>query len=71
MTTGEAARAIGVHPRLLSDLIYRSRVLSTHERIELVGGRRVIHPDAMPAIATEARRAGLLPPIQTNEGKQK
>jgi hypothetical protein len=60
-TVGDAARQIGpvrgepVNPRVVTELLYR-RVLS--ERLcPLMGGRRMIHRSALPALraAVEAR----------------
>jgi hypothetical protein len=49
---------VAVPPRILSDLIYQ-RLLPI-DRCPIVGGRRLIPPDLVPAIEAKLRERGVL-----------
>lgn len=59
ISTGDAARAIGVPPKVISDFFYAGRLDA--ERCPIVGGRRLIPCDYLDVIRIELRRAGKLP----------
>jgi hypothetical protein len=67
MTTGQAAKEIGIHPRTLADFLYRNPRLS--ESFEVVAGRRLIPAHNLDAIRLEARRAGLLPGLEVRNAR--
>jgi len=54
MTIGQVADRLDVPPRIISDLIYRRRVDITH--CPMVGTRRLIERDYVPAIRATLRR---------------
>lgn len=59
LTVGQVAARLGLHPRDVTQLLYRSRVL--YGAFPVVGGARRIPPASLDLIVMEARRHGLLP----------
>ena len=57
LTVSEVARRLHVRPRAVSDLFYQ-RALSD-ERCPVVGGRRLIPRDYLPAVAGALRQRGV------------
>lgn len=58
LNIADAARRLGVPPRVLSDGFYAGTLTDKH--CERISGRRVIREDQLSAIATELRKAGKL-----------
>jgi len=54
LTVGEAAELLGVAPKKLTDLLYLRQL--DVKRCPLIGGRRQIPRDYLPAIAARLKR---------------
>jgi hypothetical protein len=59
LIVSQVARHFGVKPRDISDAFYQRLLDDT--RCPIVGGRRLIPTDYLPAIETHLREHGLLP----------
>jgi len=57
-SVGEAARALGCRPKLLTDWLYLGKL--DGKRCPIFCGRRQIPADYLPAIAAMLRRGGYL-----------
>jgi hypothetical protein len=53
LTVSDVARHLGVRPRDVSNLFYQRRL--DDQRCPVVGGRRLIPPDYLPAIEAALR----------------
>ena len=58
LTVSEIARALGCPPRAISDLFYRRALCD--EACPIIGGKRLIPPGYVPAIAAALREHGRL-----------
>ncbi len=59
LLVSDAARLLGVAPRVISDLFYARRL--DDRRCPIVGGRRLIPPDYLGEVEAALRAAGHLP----------
>ena len=58
-TVSDAGRRFGVPPRDISDLFYARKL--DDRRCPIIGGRRLIPADYLPAVEDALRQAGRLP----------
>ena len=61
---GDVAKKLGVRPQQITALFYERRIRD--DVCPVVGGRRIIPPEAVDVIAMELRRKG----ISVNQGDQ-
>lgn len=59
LSASDAARSLGVLPRVLSDAFYQGKLDAA--RCPIVGDRRIIPTDYLPAIRRVLKQLGRLP----------
>jgi len=65
LTVSEVARPLGVRPKDISDLFYQREL--SDDTCPVVGGRRLIPPDYVPAIVKALRKKGFLKDLSAEE----